>query len=49
MLQPNGALKATNPLPKASTTEKELLKTAINGLKGNIAKGVEFVQSSPKL
>lgn len=47
-LGPNGALKATNPLPKASTTEKELLKTAINGLKGNIAKGVEFVQSSPK-
>ncbi|KAF8249447.1 malate dehydrogenase, NAD-dependent [Wilcoxina mikolae CBS 423.85] len=47
-LGPNGALKATNPLTKASPEEKKLLEAAISGLKGNIAKGVEFVQSSPK-
>jgi len=44
--QPCGVAKATNPLCKASDAEKQLLEAAITGLKGNIAKGVEFVQSS---
>ena len=47
--QPHGALKATNPLATASEAEKKLLKIAIDGLKGNITKGVEFVTTSSKL
>lgn len=45
MQQPGGVAKATNPLPNASNTEKKLLEVAIDGLKGNIAKGVEFAQT----
>lgn len=45
-LGPGGAVKATNPLIAASEAEKKLLEVAIAGLKGNIAKGVEFVQAS---
>lgn len=46
MKQPGGVAKATNPLDKASDAEKQLLEVAITGLKGNIAKGVEFAQAS---
>ncbi|KAF3935599.1 hypothetical protein ABW19_dt0204146 [Dactylella cylindrospora] len=42
-LGPEGAVKATNPLPNATEYEKELLKKAVEGLKGNISKGVEFI------
>jgi malate dehydrogenase len=45
-MQPGGAVKATNPLPAVSEAEKKLLAVAIAGLKGNIAKGVEFAQAS---
>lgn len=41
--QPNGAEKAINILDKITEKEKALLDIAINGLKGNIAKGVDFV------
>ena len=46
VLQPGGAVKATNPLASATAAEKGLLETAIDGLKGNIAKGVDYVQAS---
>ena len=46
MIQPGGVAKATNPIVSASAAEKELLKVAIAGLRGNIAKGVEFAQTS---
>ncbi|KAI5299889.1 hypothetical protein KEM56_002898 [Ascosphaera pollenicola] len=42
-LGPEGAEKAINILDKISEKEKALLDIAINGLKGNIAKGVDFV------
>jgi len=45
-LGPNGVQKATNPLATATAAEKKLLEIAVSGLKGNIAKGVEFVQAS---
>jgi len=41
-LGPNGVEKVTNPLTGISGKEKELVKVAIEGLKGNIQKGVEF-------
>lgn len=40
---PEGAVRVQNPLSKASAYEKELLKVAIDGLSGNITKGVEFI------
>ncbi|KAJ6264775.1 hypothetical protein Dda_0927 [Drechslerella dactyloides] len=42
-LGPNGVVKATNPLPNANEYEKKLLEKCYEGLKGNIAKGVEFI------
>lgn len=45
-LGPGGVAKATNPIASASAAEKELLKVAITGLRGNISKGVEFVKAS---
>lgn len=43
---PNGAEKVENVLSKADEYEKGLLKKAIDGLKGNISKGVDFVSQS---
>ncbi|KAK6541669.1 hypothetical protein TWF694_007461 [Orbilia ellipsospora] len=42
-LGPNGAVKATNPLPQVTDYEKSLLKKCYEGLEGNIKKGVEFI------
>jgi malate dehydrogenase len=42
-LGPSGAVKATNPLPKVNEYEQGLLKKCIEGLQGNITKGVEFI------
>lgn len=47
LCQPNGAEKVENVLGQANEYEQKLLKTAIDGLKGNISKGVEFVQNPP--
>jgi len=45
-LGPSGAVKATNPLGSISEHEKTLLAKAIDGLKGNIEKGVKFITES---
>lgn len=46
-LGPEGAKKAHNILGSANEYEKKLLEKCIEGLKGNIAKGVEFVANPP--
>lgn len=46
-LGPNGAEKAINILEGVTEKETQLLKACTDGLKGNIAKGVEFVNSPP--
>ncbi|MCJ1471216.1 hypothetical protein MMC07_009864 [Pseudocyphellaria aurata] len=46
-LGPAGAEKAINPLPKINPDEKKLLEACTTGLKGNIERGVEFVQNPP--
>ena len=46
-LQPSGAEKAINVLGDANEYEQKLIKAAIDGLKGNIAKGIEFAQNPP--
>ncbi|KAI9824812.1 MAG: hypothetical protein M1826_007234 [Phylliscum demangeonii] len=43
-LGPSGAVKAHNPLPGINAHEKTLLEACVRGLKGNIAKGVQFVK-----
>jgi len=43
----SGAEKAINVLSSANEYEQKLIKTAIEGLKGNISKGIEFAQSPP--
>ncbi|KAH8123026.1 lactate/malate dehydrogenase [Trichoderma asperelloides] len=47
-LGPNGVEKATNPLEGITEKEKELLGKAIEGLKGNIQKGVDFAHNPPQ-
>jgi malate dehydrogenase len=47
-LGPNGAEKAINPLPHLDESEKTLLKACVEGLKGNISKGVSFAKSPPQ-
>ncbi|KAH6975922.1 lactate/malate dehydrogenase [Ilyonectria sp. MPI-CAGE-AT-0026] len=47
-LGPNGAEKAINPLEGITEKEKALLTKCIDGLKGNIVKGVEFVHNPPQ-
>jgi len=42
-----GAAKAINIVKDANSYEKKLLEKAYEGLKGNIAKGVDFVQNPP--
>jgi malate dehydrogenase len=44
----SGAEKALNPLTNLDDGEKTLLKAAVEGLKGNIAKGVTFAHSTPQ-
>lgn len=46
--QPNGAEKATNPLEGITEQEKALLAKAVEGLKGNISKGVQFAHNPPQ-
>jgi malate dehydrogenase len=46
--QTSGAEKALNPLTNLDDGEKTLLKAAVEGLKGNIAKGVTFAHSTPQ-
>ena len=46
--QKNGAEKAFNPLENLNESEKTLLKAAVEGLKGNISKGVTFAYSTPQ-
>ncbi|KAH7140578.1 lactate/malate dehydrogenase [Dactylonectria macrodidyma] len=47
-LGPNGAEKAINPLEGITEKESALLSKCIEGLKGNISKGVEFVHNPPQ-
>ncbi|KAM3073405.1 hypothetical protein ACMFMF_006612 [Clarireedia jacksonii] len=44
----SGAEKAINPLTNIDENEKKLLKAAIDGLKGNIEKGVTFANAPPQ-
>lgn len=44
----DGAAKAINVLGDANEYEKKLLQACYDGLKGNISKGVEFVQNPPE-
>lgn len=46
-LQVNGAEKAINILGGVTQQEQKLLEACIQGLKGNIEKGVEFVKNPP--
>ena len=46
-LGPKGAEKAHNPIGSANEYEQKLLKACYEGLKGNIAKGVDFVANPP--
>jgi hypothetical protein len=47
-LQPNGVEKANNPLEGITEKEKALLAKAIEGLKGNISKGIQFAHNPPQ-
>ncbi|KAK4936985.1 hypothetical protein LTR28_009982, partial [Elasticomyces elasticus] len=46
-LGPEGAKKAINVVSSANDYEKKLLEACYSGLKGNISKGVEFIQNPP--
>ncbi|RFU25672.1 hypothetical protein B7463_g10658, partial [Scytalidium lignicola] len=43
-----GVVQAQNPIPHLDESEKKLLQVCIEGLKGNIAKGVSFVHNPPQ-
>lgn len=45
---PNGAEKVSNILPKISSSESELVKVAVDGLKGNINTANDFASSQRK-
>ncbi|KAL6818895.1 malate dehydrogenase, NAD-dependent [Trichoderma sp. SZMC 28013] len=47
-LGPNGVESVANPLEKITEKEKELLAKAVEGLKGNIQKGVDFAHNPPQ-
>ncbi|KAF2866607.1 malate dehydrogenase-like protein [Massariosphaeria phaeospora] len=47
-LGPNGAEKAIDVVSSANDHEKKLLEACYAALKGNISKGVEFVQNPPQ-
>ncbi|CAD6448402.1 701f2b28-0fbe-410d-b0b3-e8d4189f25d7 [Sclerotinia trifoliorum] len=44
----NGADKAQNPLTNINDAEKKLLAACVEGLKGNISKGVTFARAPPQ-
>jgi len=44
----NGALKAINVVSGANDYEKKLLEACYEGLKGNINKGIDFVNDPPQ-
>lgn len=44
----SGAEKALNPLTSLDENEKTLLKACVEGLKGNITKGVNFAHNPPQ-
>jgi len=44
----SGAEKALNPLTNINNDEKKLLQAAVEGLKGNVKKGVDFANAPPK-
>lgn len=46
--QTSGAEKAQNPLANIDEKEKVLLKACVEGLKGNIKKGVDFAHNPPQ-
>jgi len=46
--QPSGAEKAVDVVSSANDAEKKLLEACYSGLKGNITKGIEFVQNPPQ-
>lgn len=46
-LGPEGAKKAQNIVGSANAYERKLLEACYSGLKGNISKGVEFIQNPP--
>lgn len=45
--QPEGAKRIENVVSKANDYEKKLLQACYSGLKGNISKGIEFIQNPP--
>ncbi|KAF3024350.1 hypothetical protein G7054_g9922 [Neopestalotiopsis clavispora] len=47
-LGPNGAEKAVNPLANLTSDENKYLQKAIDGLKGNIQKGIDFAHNPPQ-
>ncbi|KAI0902250.1 malate dehydrogenase [Annulohypoxylon nitens] len=47
-LGPNGVEKVTNPLAGITEKEKKLVDVAIEGLKGNIEKGITFAHNPPQ-
>ena len=47
-MQTSGAEKALNPLTGLDENEKVLLKACVEGLKGNITKGVNFAHNPPQ-
>lgn len=47
-LDSTGAAKAINVVSSANDYEKKLLEACYAGLKGNIEKGVQFIQSPPE-
>lgn len=47
-LGPNGAENLVNVLSSINDGEKELLKACVEGLKGNISKGVDFATKTPE-
>ncbi|KAG6088664.1 hypothetical protein E4U30_001875 [Claviceps sp. LM220 group G6] len=47
-LGPNGAEKATNPFGQLTEKEKGLLSKAVEGLNGNITKGINFAHNPPQ-
>lgn len=46
-LGPNGAEKAIDTVSGVNDNEKKLLQACYEGLKGNISKGIDFVQNPP--
>jgi len=47
-LQPEGAKQAHNVVGNANDYEKKLLEACYSGLKGNIEKGIQFIQNPPE-